>query len=268
MGKATLHGGTTVVTKRMLLAALVVAGLPIWAQQSAKGIFLDKGEERKGEERKPAAKFNVLLTRDGQQKTVPASFAFRDGDQMKLQLELSQNSYVYVLHRTVEGADTERYAGTRGIEVIRDEDKKAKKRESYQLLFPNQDAGENNMIRARSAKTIPEKRSFELDDKPGMEKLLVVVSQKPLDITKYFDVKTGKLQQEPAGAGSGKPRNDSDEEVLDQLTRTLLTYGGNTAIDPSASKGIDLVDDYAAPKAGARPMLIPVDIKHLARRKE
>lgn len=247
--------------RAMTWAAMAAAALPVWAQMNAKGIYLDTGEKPK-----PAIRFTVLLNRDGQERTVPATTTFRDGDKWKFQFELNKNSYIYILHRTVDGQNVDRYAGAKGIEVIRDEDRKAKRRESYELLYPNQKSGENNLVRAHKVKTIPENSVFRMDENPGMEKLLVVVSQKPLDLTKYFDVTSGKLLGgEDADAGHTTPHNDTDDDVLGQLTRSLLDYSGNAAVDPAAhsSKGIDIVDDYAAAKSGEKPMMIPVDMKHV-----
>jgi hypothetical protein len=229
----------------MLLFATAVQAL---AQQDAKGIYLDDHDSR------PAMKFNVLLDRSGSQQVVPATHTFHDGDRMKFRFEVSKDSYIYVLHRSVEadGDRADRYSGARGIEVIRDDDKQSKKG-SYQLLFPNQASGQSNLVRAHTVKAVPgtESAYFRMDERPGMEKLLVVVSAKPIDIAKFFDVRSGK--QKAGGT-------DTDDDVLDQLSRTLMEYSGNS--DVQSAKGIDVVDGYAAPKDGAKPMVVAVDLKH------
>jgi hypothetical protein len=237
---------------------LLAAALPALAQHDAKGIFLDTTET------KPAIKFNILLDRDGSEKVVPSTYTFRDGDRMKFRFELSKDTYIYVLHRSIEADpdQADRYAGARGIEIIRDEDRQSKKG-TYQLLFPNQSSGQSNLVRAHSVKTIPTTDTgyFRMDSNPGMEKILVVESSKPVDIAKYFDVSTGKLRQ---GAGGGtKPgnRNDTDDDVLGQLSRTLIDYSGNA--DVVSAKGIDIVDGYAAPRDSTRPMMVSVDLKHV-----
>ena len=83
------------------VAVLVLAASPAFAQTgtSAKGIYLDTGENRR-----PAMRFNVELYRDGEQTTVPTTFAFRDGDRMRFRFELNRDCYVYVLHRTVSSS--------------------------------------------------------------------------------------------------------------------------------------------------------------------
>jgi len=238
--------------------AAILAALPVLAQSGgdAKGIYLDQNDER------PAMKFSVLLDREGQQKTVPANYTFRDGDKMKFRFELSKDSYIYVLHRTIDGTDTDRYAGQRGIEVIRDDDRKKERKDSYQLLFPNNTTGQSNLIKAHNVKAIPtaDGSYFRMDNNPGLEKLLVVVSSKPIDIAKYFDVKTGKMRDGESGGANRKPRNDSDDDVLGQLTRTLLDYSGNSTVQ--SAKGIDVVDGYASANSGGKPMLVTVDLRH------
>lgn len=244
---------------RVEMVWMIAAAMPALAQSGAgaKGIFLDDGDSR------PALKFNVSLDRGGQQKTVPVTHAFLDGDKMKFRFELSKDGYIYVLHRSIEAdpSKVDRYAGSRGIEIIRDEDRQGKKG-AYQLLFPNQASGQSNLVKAHATKTIPSSAAsyFTMDNRPGMEKLIVVVSAKPIDIAKYFDPRTGKLK-DSAGDGGSKPRAGSDEDVLGQLTQTLLEYSGNA--DVQSPKGIDIVDGYAAPKIGSKPMLVPVDLKHL-----
>lgn len=251
-------------TKLKFATVTLLAALPALAQTGAgaKGIFLDQSDDRK-----PAMKFSVLLDRQGEQKTVPSTYTFEDGDKMKFRFELNKDSYIYVLHRTVEGADADKYAGERGIEVIRDDDRKNKNKESYQLLFPNNVSGQSNLIKAHNVKSVPtaDRNYFVMDTNPGMEKLLVVVSPKPIDITKYFDVKTGKMRDDSGStAGNRKPKNDTDDDVLGQLTRTLLDYSGNSTVE--SAKGIDVVDGYASANSGSKPMLVTVDLRHMSAR--
>jgi hypothetical protein len=243
------------------IVALLAAAVPALAQTGldAKGIYLDPGDTR------PAVKFNVLLDRDGTQKVVPATYSFRDGDRMKFRFELSRDSYIYVIHHSIEAdpARAERYTGARGIEIIRDEDR-ASKKESYQLLFPNQASGQNNLVGAHSLKTVPgtDTGYFRMDEHPGLEKLVVIVSSKPLDMGAYFDPRTGKLRGAP-DAAAPRGKNDTDDDVIGKLSRSLIDYSGNANVQ--SAKGIEIVDGYAAPKDGAKPMVVLVDLKHVPR---
>jgi hypothetical protein len=229
------------------LLALAVA-LPSFAQTGGdpRGIFLDRGDETSS-----AIRFSVLLDRDGVRKVVPATYTFQSGDRMKFQFELNHGRYIYILLHSVaaDPANLDRYAGTRGIEVIRDEDQRAPAIDSWKLLFPTQEAGTNNLVSARAVKAIPSAGTayFRMDKKPGMEKLLVVVSPTPLDFGAYFDTRTGKL------------RNGA-EDVVGRLSRCLIDYGGNSRL---SSSGIE-VDAYAAASSASKPMLVPVDLRHAA----
>jgi hypothetical protein len=226
-----------------------------------KGIWLDNAATAR-----PAVKFSVQLDRDGERRVVAADYMFRSDDRMKFQFELNRRSYIYVLLHSVsaEGAEAERYAGTRGIEVIREQDRKAKGADSYQLLFPTAESGMNNLVAAHTVKSMPtaETAFFRMDRKPGMEKLFVVVSATPLDFSPYFDTRSGKLKASAAAQGA---RSLADDEMLGRLTRMLMDLSGNAIV--SSAKGI-LIDSYAAASVAEKPMLIPVDLRHVAVKKQ
>lgn len=238
---------------------VMAAAMPVFAQVTARGVFLDTGDDRK-----PAVKFNVLLDRDGEKKVVPANYSFRSGDRMKFRFEMNRDNYIYVLHSSIETEQADRYLGEKGIDIIRDEGRRGQGKASYQLLFPTEGAGQSNLIKQRTVKSVPtgETAFFRMDENPGVEKLLVVVSPKPIDIAKYFDVR-GKLRSGGTGgerSGERKSRKDTDDDVLGQLSRTLMDITGNATVD---ARGIDVVDDYASPKNSAKPMLITVDLRHV-----
>ena len=213
--------------------ALVAAGVPTApAQQNdARGIYIEGA--------RPAMRFNVLLDREGRTSKVSSDYAFHSGDRMKFQFDVNKDLYVYVLHRTVDGdaAKVERYAGTRGIEVIRDEDRNGRKTDSWDLLFPNSRSGRENLVRANVLTSIPSASDefFRMDENPGMEKLTVIASQHPLELEGYFDIATGKLR-----AGSG-------DDTRIRLARFLMDYSGNSIAD-SATRAIEIVDKDAGSK--------------------
>lgn len=229
------------------------------AEANPKGIFLDSGDTASS-----AIKFSVLLERDGVKKVVPASYAFQSGDKMKFQFELNHDRHIYILLRSVNAAPAQldQYSGKRGIDVIRQEDQRAtaagttttttttattRTAGGYQLLYPTQQSGTANKVAARTIKTIPggDATWFRMDKKPGMEKLLVVVSDKPLDFSPFFDTLTGKLRANSA--------------VSVQLSQRLVDYSDNVQL--SSSRGID-IESYASAAVAAKPMLVPVDLRH------
>ncbi len=261
---------------RLLATALLISGVSVaTAQQDAdvshKGIFLSDEEDRK-----TAVEFNVLLNRDGRQRIVESNHRFQDDDRMRFQFKLNRDSYVYVLHRTIDGDPrsdrVRRYAGPKGIEVVRDENRRRgspgdRDRErsagedgSYQLLFPNKTVGMDNRLRAHTVHTVPVDRNlfFTMDDNPGIEKLYLVVSDKQLDIGEHFDIEDGRSRRR-SGSGSGR-RDDSARDVLGQLTAKLAAYGGNSSVD-FATKGIS-VESYGVVLERDKPMMIEVDLAH------
>lgn len=234
-----------------------------FAQSDAnpRGIFLESGDSASS-----AIKFSVLLERDGVKKVVPSSYAFQSGDKMKFQFELNNDRYIYILLRSVSAnpAMLEKYSGKRGIDVIREEDQRATAVSTtttttttttatttttggYQLLYPTRQSGTANKVAARTTKTVPggDATWFRMDKKPGIEKLLVVVSDKPLDFSPFFDTLTGKLR--------------ANSTVAVQLSQRLVDYSGNSHL--SSSRGIE-VESYASAAVVAKPMLVPVDLRH------
>lgn len=248
------------IIKSIPAIALTLA-VSCFAQAAAnpKGIFLDSGDASSS-----AIKFSVLLERDGVRKVVPAGYAFQSGDKMKFQFELNHDRYIYILLRSVNATPAllEQYSGKRGIDVMREEDQRAtvasttttttttattRTAGGYQLLYPTQQAGTGNKVAARTTKTVPggDATWFRMDKKPGMEKLLVVVSDKPLDFSPFFETVTGKLRANSA--------------VSVQLSQRLVDYSDNSQI--SSSRGIE-VESYASAAVAAKPMLVPVDLRH------
>jgi hypothetical protein len=223
-----------------VLAAFV--GVPAFAQGDARGIYVEG--EKTG---KIGLKFGVALVRDGRPTKVPIDYAFRSGDQLKFEFDANRDCYVYVLHRTVEGEKVERYAGFRGMEVIQEEDRRDRRRDSYELLFPSAAAGGNNFIQKHRPVSIPgASRNFRMDSHPGYEKLIVVASTKPLtDLDGYFDMSTGRLR---------------GGDVLGDLTHSLLGLEENTIV---ATRGMDVVDGYAGARTASKALVVVVDLRHV-----
>ena len=267
VNEAMMRGFAKFKVQRALAAGalLVWGGLAAPAQEqedaSPKGIFLSDGEDRQ-----TGVRFNVLLNRDGQARVVSSNHRFRDADRMKFQFTLNRHSYVYVVHRTFEGDPrsdrVRRYAGPKGIEVVRD-DNRDRGGASYQLLFPNEKVGRNNRLKTRRLYTVPADRDkyFMMDDNPGIEKLYLVVSPKRLDIEDHFDIRDGGVRRRGRPDGDGR-RDNSSSEVLDRLTAQLAEYAGNA--DLSLSKGIEVeeVDSYGIGVERDRPLMIEVDLAH------
>lgn len=256
------------------MVLVVLGGIAVRAQEtSSKGIFLSDNSDRK-----TAVQFNVLLNRDGKERVVESNYRFRDDDRMRFRFTLNRDSYVYVVHRTFEGDPrsdrVRRYAGPKGIEVVRDENRRRDRSSdgdrsgsgrgnaSYQLLFPTEKTGRSNRLKARTLYTIPSDRStyFTMDDNPGIEKLYLVVSEDPLDIQDHFDLSDGRVRRRES-SGSGR-RDDSDRDVLDRLTTRLADYGGNAATSFPKGINVENVDGYGIGVERGKPLMVEVDLAH------
>lgn len=199
-----------------------------------------------------ALKYDVLLQRGEREEAVATSRRFVDGDKFKLRFEVNHDSYVYVLHRTLDGNpdQMERYTGTKGIRTIHEEDRSSHGSGKYRLLYPARNTGEDNLLRSRRPTVVPEggRNFFQMDNDPGIEKLVVVVSPKPVDIARLFNLTTERGNS-----------NDSDPDIDNQLKGAV-----DNTVD---SKGICVApcSEYAAPRASGKPILVNVDLRHYRR---
>ena len=254
-------------------AFCTVGRVGVFAQTdwTAKGIYVDGGQSGQ-----TAVKFNVLLKRDGRERTVNSNYRFQDGDQMKFQFELNKSAYVYVVHREFRGDPSsrqlQRLAGPTGIEVVRDDDRRrrderpgaGRRREGYQLLFPTREVGRSNRLAAGKVHTIPANPDlyFTMDDRPGIEKLYVVASDREVDITEQFELSDGSMRR---GNGGGRT-DDTNDDVISQLSAKLASYAANAL--NWFEKGIKVErerDNYGAGRDSKKPFMTEVDLAHHAR---
>jgi hypothetical protein len=256
----------------MFTSAALAAGL-LSAQQNpgitqAKGIFVDGGHTGK-----TAVKFNVMLVRNGHKQDVSTNYAFRNGDEMILQLESNRDSYVYVLNRTVFGdpAKLGEYATPKGISI----EKPTAKMSKYRLLFPNQQSGSNNRISGSGKITIPTNGiPFTMDSEPGIEKMYVVVSEQPVNIARMFDLENGGVERNNGGGGGGNANNgggngggrqhdDTDEEVTSQLR----AWSDNAQVALAGEKGIGIggSESYGIAVDAKKPAVVEISLRHYGR---
>ena len=230
-------------------APLMIAAVACMGQEvNPKGVFVTPANDPAA---RPAVKYSIKLNRNGDVRPVAASYRFQTGDKFQFLFESNQSNYVYVLHRAVEGDPDrmEQYAGAKGI-IVTGGDNKADQR--YQVLWPTSGAVK---ITANKAQSMPSgNQFFEFDAKPGLEKIVLVVSPQPIDVAKYFNVAGN------ANSGSGG-RKDKDEDVLGQLT----AMDKNTvSVADATDKGICVgsCDGYSAPRDPGKPFLVNIDLRH------
>jgi len=231
--------------------------------ERTKGIFLDGVRTRpaasskktsKGKTNAPAesasvtragVKYSVKLIRDGKEGTVPSAYRFLDDDRFQLQFELNSPCYVYVLHRTAVGPPDQI---SKSVEF--ESAKDAPKPNSYTLLFPR---GKARQMPAGKDQLIPDEGVLRMDKKPGLEKLFVVISPDPLDLSKYFDPESAH----------GYPSSDDAEAA--QLTRELATMGENAQVAESKGVTFEGTDSFGVSRDPRKPMVVVVNLGHYHR---
>ena len=199
-----------------------------------------------------AVKYDVILERGERNEPVATSRRFVNGDKFRLRFEVNKDSFVYVLHRTLDGNpdQMERYTGAKGIRVIRDEDRSSNTAGKFQLLYPARNTGMNNRLTGRKAKIVPENGGgFQMDQDPGIEKLVIVVSPTQVDVSRMFSLTSAK-------PGTVR-REDSDADLDNQLK--------GAEDNTMNSKGVCVGDCYAAPRAAGKPIIVNVDLRHYSR---
>jgi hypothetical protein len=253
--------------KRMALAILATSAV------LAPGAFAQDAGSAKGIYRDPAATptkngvaYRVLLLRGDERREVPVSFGFRSGDRFKLQVNLKDAAYVYVLNRTFSGDPKE--IGDKGMTTVRDEDRTNpdRSRPSYTLLFPA--SGERpEKIAAGKYRDIPGDVALRMDQTPGVEKVYVIVSDHQLDLPKMFA--GGRLRNggSRTATDSDSHKSDSEDDVLDRLNKELTewasdsqTEGPPAGTEDSTGKGIER-DTYTV-GARAKPILAEISLRH------
>lgn len=102
-----------------------------------------------------ALNYRILLNRGGVVQQVPQNTAFRAGDQLRLLFRSSINGHLYIFNKGTTGAG--------------------------RMLFPDPRInGGNNLVTRHAEYTIPPVGSFIMDQVPGVEELIVILSPRPL----------------------------------------------------------------------------------------
>jgi len=237
--------------------------------------------------------YDVELIRGTQRAIVPVTYEFKTGDRFALRVKVAAPSYVYVLNRTFVGSPDE-LKNNRQIKLVPDKaapnnngKDDAPKGSPYSLVYP---AKGNRLLQPGIVNIIPSPgQLMEMDENPGVEKLLVIVSSKPMDIRRYFEGGTGPARTAPVSSVPGK--KDSPGDVLGKLNDELAAMAGNAEIEESSNRAITfepvqgpnrpikpstppppapptqkekpgVTDSSSAPKQPAKPYLIEITLAH------
>lgn len=237
--------------------ASAVFGVPAAAQgddTQLKGVYR--------EAKRQGVKVTVFRGEGTSRRKVAHDYEFKSGDAFELDVETNRPAYVYVLNRTIVGNPDE--LSTKGIERVRDDDRRDRRsnRAQYSLLYPQ--SGEAKATTANKPLTISD---FQMDKVAGVEKLLVVYSAKPIDVSRYFDLKGKQRTGRPASGNDradGGKHTDTEEDVLDQLNKNLADWGANA--ESSQPKGVTRdPEGVGVVRDGNRPAMYEVTLRHFAR---
>ena len=187
--------------------------------------------------------YDVELIRGTQRAIVQVTYEFKTGDRFALRVKVAAPSYVYVLNRTFVGSPDE-LKNNRQIKLVPDKGApadgagEAPKGSAYSLVYPAK--GANRLLRPGVVNIIPAPgHLMEMDENPGVEKLLVIVSSKPMDLTRYFDGASGQVRTAPVAPAAG--RKDSPGDVLGKLNAELASMAGNAEVEESSDRAVTFV---------------------------
>lgn len=240
---------------------------------AAKGIYRDGANN--STTGRAAVKFDVLLQERGQWVPVSTRYQFKSSDRFRFRVQTNRDGYIYVLNRTFSGDPSQ--LASKGIERVRDEDQSTRPSgPTYRLLYPLNREG--NKMRANYWAVLPGEgatASFTMDSQPGVEKLYVVVSSKPLDLNRYFRIEDGELRdarRQPTErnqpVANGPRRQDSEEDVLSQLNKELAEFSANGESAFMETKGITRdrePESYGVVRDSNKPAQFEVTLVHLPR---
>lgn len=223
-----------------MVSAVTMMAAPADDLKTLKGIYVDR-------EQHPTtlgARFHIQLQRaDGKKVNVPASYEFHTGDHFWLQVEVRTVVYVYVINRTITGAD-------KALEVVRDEDgnRVPPPSEMPHLVFGPE------KVEPGKFRSVPKTAAMAFDATPGIEKLYVILSPQRIP----------ELEQDFGPQGNVNTR-DTDASALHNLDKSMAAWSNNAKqAVPMAAKGVvlDDPDGYSVQQNPGEPILAEITLRH------
>jgi len=171
--------------------------------------------------------FIRLQNKDGSYSEVLTSRKFKSGERFQIALKVNRPSYIYVLNESDSG------------KVVQ--------------IYPQ--PGVDNFINAMGSVILPGKGTFEFDQEPGIEQLLVYVSETPLTHGIIERVKQMRPDMETAKSAPVKT-GESCEQMANETQGAEISANMQLASAGSyASKGIAYIKEEQcsteAPKTGS-----------------
>ncbi len=126
----------------------------------AKGLFFEQ-LEKPTQSLNTGISYSIELKRDGQLTKVSNKHQFRKGDSIRFHVRSNIDGYSYILLSS----------GSRGESSV---------------LFPDQQANENNHVERGRTYVLPSDGYLTFDENPGLEKLTLLLSRNPMDAQAYL----------------------------------------------------------------------------------
>jgi hypothetical protein len=248
------------VALSMFVGGAISATSGVAAQaQAQENVARVKGVYRDAQ--KPGVKVSVFKGSGASRSRVSSDYEFQSGDPFELELETNQAVYVYVLNRTLPGDPST--LKNKGIDRIRDDDQRApaQQRMKYKMLYPRENDPKTTKV--NTPFKIP---GLSMDDTPGVEKMFIVLSAKPVNLANYFDLTNGNQRGGGGGGGTGGGRRvDTADDVLSQLNKDLVLWQGNS--DITLGKGVQRdTDNIGVIQDPTKPGMLELTLQHHPRR--
>ena len=150
-GRIDIHENEIEAWAPLAVFVAAVATGPLLAadQVGPKGIYVEK--------RETGVRFDVMLLRGAERRSHVLRIRQRRQNAVS-QFALNRDACVYILTRTIpgDGAVADRFAGSKGIDILQAEDLKAEKATGeYRLLFPLRKTGLQNRLTAGAVHIVP-----------------------------------------------------------------------------------------------------------------
>jgi hypothetical protein len=145
--------------------AILSAAMPAAAQVTARDLYLSGIRQDSNHETLPplGLRYSIVRQKAGSQANeVDGGDLFHSGDRFRLHIEANDSGYVYLIER---GSSNK-----------------------WTLLFPSATiTGGDNLVQKGRTYELPPGYWFELDSRPGVEKLFLVLSRKPeIDLDRHI----------------------------------------------------------------------------------
>ncbi|MBV9506153.1 MAG: DUF4384 domain-containing protein [Acidobacteriia bacterium] len=218
--------------------------------------------------------YGVLLIRNGQRMIVPNSYRFETGDRFALRVRVASDSFVYLLNRTFSGQPDVLRSNHR-IRLMPPPNASPQqslpddaRSTAYTLVYP---PSGHRLLRAGEIQAVPDANmAMEMDEHPGMEQLLLVVSPTRLifpelpDTSNLFEQRLRQMANntDAVEASANTPPLVLQPSVGDFPAAPRSAVVNKRSPRPPATAGSLSPEGISAPKNPREPFLVEVVLAH------